>query len=121
MIVLGTRLENRRRPPPDFGSRPIRAEAPAAVPGRWIVQLTAAATDASSSSARAQMWLDAGAVDFQVLRGLGLPGQLLVQARGGEEIQILRRREEPERQHTRKHNWDRVKADEQPTEPDIGP
>ena len=53
----------------------------AAASSRWIVRLNAGAAQQVRSPLGAEPLLDDGPIDFQVIRGLGLPGQLLVQAR----------------------------------------
>ncbi len=57
------------------GSVALDADSPA---DRWIVRLTAAATDQSGSVAGAQELLASAGVQAIVVRGLGLPGMLLV-------------------------------------------
>ncbi|MCY2987411.1 MAG: proprotein convertase P-domain-containing protein, partial [Planctomycetota bacterium] len=52
---------------------------------RWIVQLNAAASQHLDSAAAVERLLDTAAVDFQVVRGLGLPGQVLVLTLGDDE------------------------------------
>ena len=51
-----------------------------AIVGRWIVQLSDAALQDVHAPSQAEVRLDGFGADFAVLRGLGLPGQLLVQA-----------------------------------------
>jgi subtilisin family serine protease len=53
---------------------------------RWIVRLTPAAAARLDSVSRAESLLDPLAADFQIVRGLGLPGQLLVQAFASHDI-----------------------------------
>ena len=48
--------------------------------GRWIVQLSDAALTTVGSPAEAESVLDGYGADLNVLHGLGLPGQILVQA-----------------------------------------
>ncbi|MCY2990670.1 MAG: LEPR-XLL domain-containing protein [Planctomycetota bacterium] len=50
----------------------------------WIVRLNAEAT--ASSVQQVEQLLDTAAADFQVLRGLGLPGQVLVRSFAPDEI-----------------------------------
>ena len=57
------------------GTVALDAETP---PDRWIVRLTAAATDQAGSVAGAQELLASADVPGIVVRGLGLPGMLLV-------------------------------------------
>jgi CSLREA domain-containing protein len=45
---------------------------------QWVVRLTPPATQQAGSVAGVETLLDNNTIDFQVLRGLGLPGQLLV-------------------------------------------
>ncbi len=47
---------------------------------QWIVRLTEAATLLAGSVRETERLLDAPGVDFQVIRGLGLPGQVLVRS-----------------------------------------
>ena len=54
-------------------------------PGRWIVRLTPEAVQTVDSVAQTEHLLNQGNVDFQVIRGLGLAGQLLVRADGSAE------------------------------------
>ncbi|TVS20305.1 MAG: hypothetical protein EA424_04645, partial [Planctomycetaceae bacterium] len=49
------------------------------IPGRWLVRLTPEATAAAGTVEGVERWLDTLTVDFRVLRGLGLPGQVLAE------------------------------------------
>jgi len=51
-----------------------------AIVGRWIVQLSNEALTNVGSPAEAESVIDGYGADFAVLHGLGLPGQILVQA-----------------------------------------
>ncbi|MCY2987440.1 MAG: hypothetical protein NTY19_06185 [Planctomycetota bacterium] len=74
-------------PEPGAGLKTASAGASSAVYGpmamppqgsNWIVRLTAEAT--AGSVAQVEQLLDTAAADFQVIRGLGLPGQVLVRS-----------------------------------------
>jgi subtilisin family serine protease len=52
---------------------------------QWIVRLTETATEQAGSVAGAKTLLDSGSVAFDVVRGLGLPGQVLVRASGSAD------------------------------------
>jgi subtilisin family serine protease len=58
---------------------PVTA-AQAAVPGEWIVRLSKTALGSVGTVAEAATYLDNRALGVKVVRGLGLPGQLLVRA-----------------------------------------
>lgn len=53
--------------------------------GSWIVRLTASASHEVSSLREAERFLDTITADFQVIRGLGLPGQMRVRGFAARE------------------------------------
>ena len=55
---------------------------------RWIVRLTRDAVSQIESVAQTAEFLNTGSVDFHLLRGLGLPGQVLVETRGVGAAQV---------------------------------
>ncbi|NUQ64557.1 MAG: S8 family serine peptidase, partial [Pirellulales bacterium] len=59
---------------PAYGPQEARPE-----PSRWIVRLTPEAVEGIGSPAQTSDYLAWSGISFQVLRGLGLPGQVLVQ------------------------------------------
>jgi hypothetical protein len=53
---------------------------------RWIVRLTEDAARQTQSLQQAEQFLDRALADFQVIRGLGLPGQLLVRSFNSSDV-----------------------------------
>jgi subtilisin family serine protease len=76
-IVAGVQDAPAAESPTVFG--PVQA-ASGVQATRWIVRLTEAATDGVEDVRQAEQLLDGLNADFQVLGGLGLPGQLLVRS-----------------------------------------
>jgi len=58
--------------------------------GRWIVRLSPEAVAQVQSVDGAAALLDTGTVNFTVIRGLGLPGQVLVAAAGSDAAAVAR-------------------------------
>lgn len=67
---------------------PQSAGASQSTGSEWIIRLTPDAVAASTSVEDSQNWLNSGELTFQVVKGLGLPGQLLVQANGGADSAV---------------------------------